>query len=161
MEKILTSKTKVRFQDCDPFNHLNNSKYIDYLMNAREDHLIQHYNLNVYDEAKHKGISWVVGSNQLLYLSPATNMETVLIETQLIKYSAKNLTVEMKMWDEDKKRLKALLWSTFVHFNLKEKKAHSHNPEFLELFEKVVLPVEQTSFDARSRFLAVQYARAS
>lgn len=161
MEKIPTSKITIRFQDCDPFNHLNNSKYIDYMMNAREDHLIEHYNLNVYDEAKYKGLSWVVGSNQLLYFSPATNMETVLIETQLIKYSSKNLTVEMRMWDGNRTRIKALLWSTFVHFNLKEKKTHSHAQDFLDLFEQVVLPVEQTTFEARGRFLAVQYARAS
>ncbi len=34
---VLGSKTKIRFQDCDPFNHLNNAAYINYLINARED----------------------------------------------------------------------------------------------------------------------------
>ena len=28
-----------RFSDCDPFGHLNNARYIDYFINAREDHL--------------------------------------------------------------------------------------------------------------------------
>lgn len=40
LKKIIESKVKIRFPDCDPFNHLNNSKYIDYFINAREDQLI-------------------------------------------------------------------------------------------------------------------------
>lgn len=161
MEKILTSFTLIRFQDCDPFNHLNNSKYIDYFMNAREDHLIEHYGLNVYDEAKKHGLSWVVGSNQIAYLSPAVNMEEVLIETQLIKYAKKSLTVEMRMWDKNKSKLKALLWSSFFHFDLKNNKSSTHEQRFIDLFEKVLEPVEQSSFEQRSRFLAIKYSKAS
>ncbi|GAB5408549.1 MAG: acyl-CoA thioesterase [Balneolaceae bacterium] len=161
MEKKLSTKTKIRFQDCDPFNHLNNSKYIDYFLNAREDQLIDHYGLDVYEEATKYGISWVVGSNQVLYVNPAKNMEEVLIESQLIKYSSRNLTVEMTMWDTTKIQIKALIWVNFVHFNLVRKKAHTHEDRFIELFKKVVLPVEQNSFEARGRFLAVKHARAS
>ena len=29
----------VRFQDCDPFGHLNNARYIDYFLNARQDQI--------------------------------------------------------------------------------------------------------------------------
>lgn len=161
MEKILTSLKQIRFQDCDPFNHLNNSKYIDYFMNAREDHLIKHYGLNVYDEAREHGLSWVVGSNQISYLSPAVNMEEVLIETQLIRYGAKNLTVEMRMWDKNKSRLKALLWSTFFHFDLKNNRSANHDQRFMDLFDQVAEPVEQSSFEQRSRFLTVKYSKAS
>ena len=161
METLLITKTKIRFQDCDPFNHLNNSKYIDYFLNAREDQLIEHYGLNVYDEAKNHGKSWVVGSSQIVYLNPAENMETVLIESQLIKYSSRNLTVEMTMWDEAKSQIKSMCWISFVHYNLMSKKSQTHEERFISLFEKVHLPVEQDSFEARSRYLAVKYARAS
>ena len=63
MNKILESKTKVRFQDCDPFNHLNNAKYIDYLINAREDQLIEKFDLDIYKIAFTEGVGWVTGSN--------------------------------------------------------------------------------------------------
>ncbi|MBO6524713.1 MAG: acyl-CoA thioesterase [Balneolaceae bacterium] len=161
MKKILSSIKQIRFQDCDPFNHLNNSKYIDYFMNAREDHLIEHYGLNVYEEANKNGLTWVVGSNMIAYINPAVNMEEVLIESQLIKYGRKNLTVEMRMWDKEKTRIKALLWSTFVHFDLIKNHSHSHEQRFIDLFEQVVEPVEQNSFEQRNRFLSVKYARAS
>jgi len=47
MEKLLTKLVKIRFQDCDPFNHLNNSKYIDYFINTREDQLLEYYGLEI------------------------------------------------------------------------------------------------------------------
>ena len=34
---ILSSTAIIRFQDCDPYSHLNNGRYLDYFMNARED----------------------------------------------------------------------------------------------------------------------------
>lgn len=161
MEKILSSTRKIRFQDCDPFNHLNNARYIDYFMNAREDQLIEHYDLNVYEEAKKYGKSWVVRSNQINYINPAHNMEEVLIESQLIKYSNKQLSVELIMWNKDKTHIKAFAWISFVHFNIATQKAETHEQRFIELFQEVVNPVEQHSFEERGRFLTIKYARAS
>jgi acyl-CoA thioester hydrolase len=31
LSKELESTAVIRFQDCDPFGHLNNARYIDYL----------------------------------------------------------------------------------------------------------------------------------
>ena len=49
MQKILESRGLVRFQDCDPFNHLNNAAYLNYLVNAREDQLMAQHGINIYD----------------------------------------------------------------------------------------------------------------
>ena len=32
LPKVLKSNTKIRFQDCDPFNHLNNAAYLNYVL---------------------------------------------------------------------------------------------------------------------------------
>ena len=153
LPKILESKTKIRFQDCDPLNHLNNSKYLDYLINAREDQLIEHYGLNIFDNAKKTGTTWVVGAHQIAYLRPALVMETVTIDSQLLKYDKKQLQVEIRMWNEDKSILKSVMWSSFIHFNIIKGKAHEHNSEFLNLFENVALPVSENSFDERVKKL--------
>ncbi|MBD1428894.1 acyl-ACP thioesterase domain-containing protein [Sphingobacterium litopenaei] len=34
LRKIVESKIRIQYQDCDPFNHLNNSKYIDCIVAA-------------------------------------------------------------------------------------------------------------------------------
>ena len=153
LPKILESKSKIRFQDCDPLNHLNNSKYLDYLINAREDQLIEHYELDFFENAQKTGTTWVVGSHQIAYIRPAFVMETVTIDSQLLHYNKKRLLVEIRMWNEDKTELKSVLWSSFIHYNILKGKAHEHNEKFINLFENVVLPVSETNFDERVKSL--------
>lgn len=149
MEKILKSKRKIRFQDCDPFNHLNNSKYLEYFINVREDQIAENYDLDIFNYMKTTGLSWVVASNQISYLKPAFTMETVLIESQLIQYTDNLLLVEMKMWNENETELKAILWIKFIHYNIQTKKGANHSDDLMELFESVVLPVDQSVFESR------------
>ena len=149
MHRILVNKVKVRFQDCDPFNHLNNSKYIDYFINAREDHLLENYNLDIYTMALKEGVSWVVASNQISYLRPALMMENVIIESQVISYTTKSLQVELRMYNEDKSELKSVMWSKFVHFNMKTQRTHEHADRFMKLFEEAIMPVDEIIFEDR------------
>ena len=153
LPKILESKSKIRFQDCDPLNHLNNSKYLDYLINAREDQLITHYDLDIFETAKKTGTTWVVGSHQIAYVRPAFVMETVTIDSQLLHYNKKQLLVEIRMWNKEKTVLKAVLWSSFIHFNILTGKSHEHNENYINLFKSVVLPVAETNFDERVKSL--------
>ena len=153
LPKVLESQTKIRFQDCDPFNHLNNAAYINYLINAREDQLIKHYDLDIYHMGKTLGRSWVVGSNQIAYLRPALLMETVTIDSQLIAYGNSNLKVEIRMWNADKTELKAVMWSTFVHFNLVKLKSEVHSEDLMQLFKNALNTVTQDTFESRIQHL--------
>ncbi|MEW7290488.1 acyl-CoA thioesterase [Aquimarina sp. 2304DJ70-9] len=149
LPKILESKAKIRFQDCDPFNHLNNAAYINYMINAREDQIEKHYSLDIFDLAKTKGISWVVGTNQIAYLKPALLMEDVIIDSQLIHSTENQLHVEIRMWNHNKTELKAVMWSTFVHFNLLQQKRWNHDEKLMALFQNITLQVEAKSFEER------------
>ena len=75
---------RVRFNHCDPFGHLNNSAYIDYMINAREDHLRQFHQLDLDDYYK-QGIGWVVSNHEIQYVRPANYNETVCIQSDLIE----------------------------------------------------------------------------
>ncbi|WP_103864644.1 acyl-CoA thioesterase [Aquimarina sp. I32.4] len=149
LTKTPESKALIRFQDCDPFNHLNNASYINYMINAREDQIKECYNLDIFDLAKSKGVSWVVGTNQIAYIRPALLMEKVTIDSQLIQFTENQLQVEIRMWNQDKTEIKAILWSTFVHFNLAQQKKWKHNQQLIELFQNVVVPISATSFEER------------
>jgi len=149
LPKVLESKATIRFQDCDPFNHLNNAEYLNYLINAREDQLIEAYGIDIYDMARKEGKSWVVGSNQIAYLRPAFLMEKVTIDSQLLQYDDTNLLVELRMWNQKKTELKAILWSRFVHFDLLNQKKTQHSEKFLNLFGSVVNTISETTFESR------------
>lgn len=152
LEKVISSRTKARFQDSDPFNHLNNGKYIDYMMNAREDQIEAHYGLDLFDLAKNQGIGWVVATNQISYINSAVTMEDLYLDSQLTNFSEKHLDVEIRMWNKDKTQLKAFLWVRFVQVNLRTQKVSAHSEYLMDLFGQVVLPVEQSNFDARNQY---------
>jgi YbgC/YbaW family acyl-CoA thioester hydrolase len=149
METILKTKVKVRFQDCDPFNHLNNSKYIDYFLNVREDQLAEHYNIYIFKDLEFLGKSWVVTSNQINYIRPAHTLENVVIETQLIHCTNKIIEVEMKMWNENETEIKAILWTKFIYYDIKNKRIANHSEELMEIFRAIVIPVAESSFEER------------
>jgi hypothetical protein len=81
LPRQIESQMKVRFPDCDPFNHLNNSKYIDYIINAREDQLLKYYNFDVYELAKKtcKDYLWVFD-----YRADKENQPTIKVNNQQI-----------------------------------------------------------------------------
>ena len=148
--KTWESKSLVRFPDCDPFNHLNNARYIDYFINAREDHIMTNLNLNIYQYAAQQDMGWVVSKNQIAYLKPAFLMETIVIDSVLLRLGEKDVLVEMKMWNEKKDKLKAVLWSNFVHINMKTQKPQNHPAELMEMFRPLENPLPLVvSFDER------------
>jgi len=153
LKNIISSTTKVRFQDCDPFNHLNNGEYIDYMMNAREDQIQDHYGLNLFELANKDGIGWVVATNQISYIQSATIMEELLLDSQLVGFSSKHLDVEIRMWDKNQTQLKAFMWTKFVHVNIRNQQVGKHPQHLMDLFQAVVLPVKETAFDERNQFL--------
>jgi YbgC/YbaW family acyl-CoA thioester hydrolase len=153
MNELMTnpeSEYIVRFQDCDPFNHLNNARYIDYFVNAREDHLEKYYQFNLYDYVKQTGKGWVTAQNQIAYFSPAVTMEKVIIQSMLLRMDEKYILVEMKMWNLEKTVLKSLFWATFVYFNLKTNRSEAHSQELIDKFKTLVIPLEkEMNFEQR------------
>ncbi len=161
LPKVLQSEAIVRFQDCDPFNHLNNARYIDYFLNAREDQLLKHYGLDIYGHAMTTGAGWVVGRNQIAYFKPAKLMEQVVIETQLIRFGNRDITVEMRMLDAEKTQIKAFMWANFIHFRVASGKSEVHSEQLMNMFGEVHAPMEATTFDERFMQLVGGSSKAS
>lgn len=152
LPKVLHSYALVRFQDADPFNHLNNSKYIDYMINAREDHVAEAYGLDFNTIAQEQGIGWIVAQQQIAYLRPARTGERVCIDSQLVSHSNRHIFVEIRMWDQSRAELKAFLWIHFMPIDLQHQRLANHPADLMDLFEAVQLPLEQTNFEARSQY---------
>ncbi len=155
-KKILQSRYQVRFQDSDPFRHLNNARYLDYFVNAREDQFEAEFGLKTGQMAFTKGIGWVVTKNLISYLVPANVNEDILIESQLLEYGNKHLLIEMRMWDEHKKVLKALNWVSLVHIDIQKGRPINHSEDLKKMFESILLPIETKDFDERTAYYSMQ-----
>ena len=62
-------------------------------------------------------------------------METVVIDSALLKLEATVLLVEMKMWNERKDKLKSVMWTNLVHINIKTQKPETHSQHLLDMFK--------------------------
>jgi acyl-CoA thioester hydrolase len=138
-----------RFQDCDPFGHLNNARYIDYFLNARQDHLLEHYSFRTYEPDMQA--SWVVRTTQIAYLRPVNAMEEILVRTRLIHFAETALVVEGLMLDKEARTLKALIWFDFVYISLTNGRPAKHPQELMQLFESVVFPAAYDPDGFKSR----------
>ncbi|WP_299820622.1 acyl-CoA thioesterase [uncultured Pontibacter sp.] len=137
LPQYLESDVLIRFEDCDPFGHLNNGRYIDYFLNAREDQVRDNYGLDVYAHIKQSGNAWVVASNQIAYLREVKFMEWVKIRTSLMHYGSANLITEGLMLDKDTGAVLAVIWSRFTYISMKTGQRAEHSPELMAIYKAV------------------------
>lgn len=149
MNKEPKSTIKVKFQDCDPFGHLNNVNYLKYFLDVREDHLLDYYDLDLFKMARKLGIAWVVGKTEIIYKNSAHVNEQVIIQTRLIRSKKKSVKIEMVMLHQENKHVKSIMWADFVHVDLKTQKPIDHNQDLEELLNKIIITLPPTSIEER------------
>ena len=149
-EKHPKSVQKIRFQDCDPYNHLNNARYADYFINAREDHLEEHYGLVLAEHVQKTQKGWLAISSQTSFYKPVNNQEKVVIKSELIHFDARSINVEMTMWNNLESQLKALHWIRFMYYDFVTMKVAQHDMDLMELFADVLVSNSHTSFEVRN-----------
>lgn len=146
---IPESRHRIRFKDCDPLGHLYNTRFLDYMLEAREDHIIEHYDLDLEKYATEHGLAWVVVNHEISYLKEAKRNEFVRIKSSMIQYTEKLIVNEYQMWNDDCTQLKALMWTTFVHIDLRTKKASPHNDEIMKMLKDIHHSIEEKSLKER------------
>ena len=159
LKKELESEAFIAFGDCDPFRHLNNARYIDYFLTAREQQLIEYYQFSLADWGA-KGKGWFVTQNLVAYLKPARYAETVVMISRILLFNDYDLHLEMIMLDKKRTGLKSLFWSKFSHIDLTTGKKLEHSDDLKELFNSVCYredDIELQSFDRRAEQLKTRY----
>lgn len=153
MNKEFSSQVKVRFSDCDPIGHLNNVKYLEYMLNAREDHVIEHYGFSYDDLVQQIHCTWIAVENKIAYLKEVRPNKTVEISSKIIQIGERTTTAEIIMYDADRKKIHAVLWVKAIFFDLKNRKSVVHPPEILKLLADYLVEIPQQNFEQRVLFL--------
>jgi acyl-CoA thioester hydrolase len=136
---------RVYFQDCDMLGHLNNARYLDYFLNAREEHTTAHYSLNMGELAREQNAAWVITKHHISYLKPAKQGAQVRILSQLIHFDNSNLVLEMQMRDAAGERLLALLWSEMTFVTMPGGTRTDHANAMMDLLDQ--LDVDTVNYD--------------
>jgi acyl-CoA thioester hydrolase len=155
-----SSTAIIRFQDCDPFGHLYNARYIDYFVNAREDHLAQFYGLDIYERQKKLNENWLITKHQIAYMSPVAFREEVLIKTCLLNFTENSLLMEGLMLNTKLKRLNSVIWTRFKYFSFTKGRPIQHSEDMMKFFEGIRAgsDVDFSDFDQRVHALRSGYS---
>jgi acyl-CoA thioester hydrolase len=101
------------------------------MLNAREDHLKQFYNITL-NEYHKQGLAWVTRSHNIQYLRPVFYNEIVCIESRLIELGESHVLVEMLLFDEQQTTLKAIMWTNFTSIDIKTGRRKEHPAFFMD-----------------------------
>ena len=154
--KETESRTVIRFQDCDPLQHLNNAKYFDYFFNAREDQVPKLYGIEMIDMIRKYQATWVVYNHNISYIRPAMVGEWVRIMSRIIWHDHHSIVVEYYMTDDSKKELKTLLWSTMRYVNIDSGKSTDHKDGVLDFVNATVDWVDIHQVSIRDRIKEIR-----
>ncbi|HLT06211.1 MAG TPA: acyl-CoA thioesterase [Cyclobacteriaceae bacterium] len=149
--KETESRVVIRFQDCDPLQHLNNAKYFDYFFNAREDQVPKLYGVEMIDMIKKYQATWVIYNHNISYIRPAQVGEWVRIRSRLIWHNHNTIVVEYYMTDDSGKELKTLLWSTMRYVNVSDGKSTDHKGAIIDFLKATLDEVDITRVTIKER----------
>ncbi|MCC6815598.1 MAG: acyl-CoA thioesterase [Saprospiraceae bacterium] len=145
----MISRHRIRFKDCDPLGHLYNSRYLDYLLEAREDHILEHYEMDLEKYATDEGRAWVVVNHEISYFKEAKRNEYVKIRSAMISLNEKSILNEYQMWNDNMTQLKCLMWTRFLHIDIRDKKVVNHDKEMMIRLEAILETLSEKNFKNR------------
>lgn len=149
MEKELSTVVKIRFSDCDPIGHLNNVKYLEYMLNAREDHVENFYGFTYEEYTRQTGCTWITIQNEIAYLKEVRYNSKVQITSKTVDVGDRMSKIEILMKSEDGKTIYAVLWITIIYFNLKTRKSEIQPEAIKNKFREYWVEIEQKDFQSR------------
>lgn len=156
MQRELSTEVKIRFSDCDPIGHLNNVKYLEYMLNAREDHVEAGYGFTYEEYTRKTGCTWIAIQNEIAYLKEVRYNSKVLITSKTIEISDRVSKVEILMKSLDEKTVHCVLWCTVIYFNMKTRLSESQPEETKKLFRNFLVELNQKDFQSRATYLRQQ-----
>ena len=96
MTSRFTSEIAVRPDDIDMFQHVHNSRYLDYVQAARYDQMVRCYKMSM-EEFMITGYGFVVKRAEINYKRPLIMGDIMLISTQVKEFNGSDITVEFEI----------------------------------------------------------------
>jgi len=112
MNSIFSSEIKVRPDDIDMNNHVHNAKYLDYVLTARYEQMINNYNMSM-QEFIEKGFNWVVSAVHIDWKRALNLNDIAVVKTQMDSISGAQCRVNF--WIENKETKKLVSDGYFIY----------------------------------------------
>lgn len=128
-----TTTHKVRPDDIDMFNHVHNSVYLDYVLNARYEQMELYYGMSM-EKFLAMGFGWVVKTVQIDYKRPLGLGDNFSVETGIISINKKGCRITFNISNLKTNKISTSGWFDFVMIDLKSGKGVEVSEEMVRLY---------------------------
>ena len=104
MTSRFTSEIPVRPDDIDMFQHVHNSRYLDYIQAARYDQMVRCYKMSM-EEFMIMGYGFVVKKAELNFKRALIMGDIMLISTQVKEFNGSDITVEFEIVNKKNEKI--------------------------------------------------------
>jgi len=128
-----TTEHKVRPDDIDMFNHVHNSIYLDYVLDARYEQMEIYYGMSM-EKFLELGYGWVVKSVQLDYKRPLKLGDKFSVTTGIISVNNKGCKVTFEIKNIKNNKTSTDGWFDFVMIDLKTGRSVEVTDDIIEKY---------------------------
>jgi YbgC/YbaW family acyl-CoA thioester hydrolase len=118
MTSRFTSEIPVRPDDIDMFQHVHNSRYLDYIQAARYDQMIRCYKMSM-EEFMIMGYGFVVKKAELNFKRALIMGDIMLISTQVKEFNGSDIVVEFEIVNKKNEKISCDGFMLYTMINLK------------------------------------------
>lgn len=93
---IFETELNVRPDDIDMFNHVHNSKYLDYVLAARYEQMEKFYGMS-WEDFQKQGYGWVVAKVNIHFKRALKMGDKMLVRTGILEMTEKGSSVQFEI----------------------------------------------------------------
>ncbi|MBC7655190.1 MAG: acyl-CoA thioesterase [Oligoflexus sp.] len=124
---------KVRPDDIDMFYHVHNSKYLDYVLNARYEQMELFYGMSM-EKFLEMGFGWVVKTVMIDYKRPLGLGDFFIVETGIESLNKRGCRITFEITNKKTKKTSTDGWFDFVMIDLKTGRGVQVTDEMVNLY---------------------------
>lgn len=133
MTTRFSSTLSVRPDDIDMFQHVHNSRYLDYVQTARYDQMVSCYKMSM-QEFLGLGFGWVVKKATINFKRPLNLGDTMVIYTQVKEIAGSDALIEFEIVNAKTEKTSCDGEMVYTLINLSNNRSEKIPPDIAEKF---------------------------
>jgi acyl-CoA thioester hydrolase/thioesterase-3 len=130
---IFESELSVRPDDIDMFNHVHNSKYLDYVLAARYEQMDRFYGMS-WEKFEEQGYGWVVSKVTIAFKRPLKMGDQMIIRTGILEMNERGCVVQFEILNKKTSKVASDGVFEYVMIDLKTQRSSKVTPEMIEAY---------------------------
>jgi len=130
---IFETELAVRPDDIDMFNHVHNSKYLDYVLAARYEQMERCYGMS-WKQFTEQGFGWVVAKVTINFKRPLKIGEKMVVRTGILEMNEKGSNVQFEILNKTTGKISADGIFDYVMIDLQTQRSCKVNEEMIKAY---------------------------